>query len=279
MVRPHVPAAPPIARNLTTLFGVVRYWRTYMREVAPFKRRGFYPLDLSLGLTRDRFSWNVLVQAARLATKLSYATAREVLGELVPNAPSTEVIEQTMLGLGAHAEAWFELQPAPEDDGEVLVIEIDGKCVPTATEDRELLRRRRKRAHRPKSGSPRHRGREKRARHPKQPRRKKGDKSKNGKMVTMVVMYTLRRNGRRLDGPINRRHYASFASQASWVRGRSARGEQARLHAREPAPRSRSSPTATTTRLTYAERLLPEAIHTIDVYHVIEKLWRRASAS
>ncbi len=62
--------APPIARNLTTLFGVVHYWRTYMREVVPFKRRGFYPLDLSLGLTRDRFSWNVLVQAVRLATEL-----------------------------------------------------------------------------------------------------------------------------------------------------------------------------------------------------------------
>jgi hypothetical protein len=263
--------APPIARNLTTLFGVVRYWRTYMREVAAFKRRGFYPLDLSLGLTRDRFSWNVLVQAARLATELSYATAREVLAEFVPNAPSTEVIEQTMLGLGAHAEAWFEMQPAPEDDGEVLVIEIDGKCVPTAT-DRELLRRRRKRAHRPKSGSPRHQGRDKRARHPKQPRRKKGDKAKNGKMVTMVVMYTLRRCGRRLEGPVNRRHYASFGPKRH---GFAVARREANKRGFTPESR-RLVQVLTDGDNDYADlaaAYFPEAAHTVDCYHVFEKLW------
>lgn len=69
-------------------------------------RRGFCPLDLSLGLMSHRFSWNVLVQGARLATELSYAMAREGLAEFVPTAPSTEVIERAVLGLGAHAEAW-----------------------------------------------------------------------------------------------------------------------------------------------------------------------------
>ena len=269
--------APPIARNLTTLFGVVRYWRTYMREVAACSRSGFHPLDVSLGLTADRFSWNVLAQAVRLATDLSYSTARSVLSEFVPNTPSTEVIEQCMLGMGAHAEAWFESQPAPEDDGEVLGVEIDAKGVPTAT-DSELKRRRRKRSHLPKSGSPRHRGRQKRARHPKQPRRKKGDKSKNGKMVTMVVMYTLRRCGtRRLEGPINRRHYASFGSKR---------------HAFEVARREADKRgfTADSGRLvqvitdgdndyaTLAADYFPEAIHTVDCYHVFEKLWEAGGA-
>jgi hypothetical protein len=265
-------SAPPIARNLTTMFGVVRYFRTYMREVAEHDRHGFHPLDFSLGLTADRFSWNVLVQAARLATELSYATARAVLSEFVPNAPSTEVIEQTMLGLGAHAEAWFELQPAPEDDGEVLVMEIDGKAVPTATE-RELLRRRRKRTRRPKSGSARHRGRDKRARHPKQPRRKKGDKAKNGKMVTMLVMYTLRRRGtRRLEGPVNRRHYASFGPKRHAFA----------IARREANKRGFTSGSGRLVQLLtdgdndYADlavEYFPEALHTVDCYHVFEKLW------
>lgn len=264
---------PAIARNLTTMFGVVRYWRRYMREITDAKGgRGFHPLDLSLGLGSDRISWNVLAQAARLATELAYARARSVLADFMPNAPSTEVIEQAMLGFGRHSEAFFAMQPAPEDDGEVMVIEIDGKAVPTATE-RELARRRRKRPHRPKSGSPRHRGRSKRSRHPQQPRRKKGDKAKNGKMVTMVVMYTLRRRGtRRLEGPLNRRFYASFGPKR---------------HAFAIARREANKRGCTTDsgRLVqvvtdgdndYADLVaeyLPHAIHTNDCYHVFEKLW------
>lgn len=268
---------PAIGRNLTTLFGVVRYWRRYMREVTAGRGHGFHPLDLSLGLGADRFSWNVLAQAARLATELAYARARSILSDFMPNAPSTEVIEQAMLGFGRHTEAWFEMQPAPEDDGEVLVIQIDGKAVPTATE-RELARRRRKREHRPKSSSPRHRGRDKRARHPKPPRRKKGDKAKNGKMVTMLVMYTLRRCGtRRLEGPLNRRHYASFGPK-----------RHAFAIARREANKRGFGPDSgrlvqlvTDGDNNYADlatEYLPAAIHTIDCYHVFEKLWEAAGA-
>src|SRR5213078_3315394 len=125
--------APAIPRSLTTLFGVVRYVRTYMREVGHRARRGFHPLDVALGLVGDRFSWNVLTMAARLATKLSFAEARATLALFVPDAPSTEVIEHTILGLGRHTAAWFEHAPAPEGDGEVLVIMFDGKGAPTPT--------------------------------------------------------------------------------------------------------------------------------------------------
>jgi hypothetical protein len=111
-----------------------------MREVGDRARRGFYPLDVALGLVGDRFSWNVLTLAARLATKLSFAEARATLATFVPDAPSTEVIEHTVLGLGRHTAAWFEHAPAPEGDGEVLVIMFDGKGAPTATES-ELSRR------------------------------------------------------------------------------------------------------------------------------------------
>lgn len=182
-----------------------------------------------------------------------------------------------MLGLGRHSEAWFRMQPAPEGDGEVLVIEIDGKAVPTATE-RELARRRRKRPHRPKSGSPRHRGRDKRSRHPKQPRRKKGDKTKNGKMVTMVVMYTLRRRGtRRLEGPVNRRFYASFGPKRHAFA----------IARREANKRGFTADSGQLVQVVtdgdndYADlaaEYFPEAIHTVDCYHVFEKLWEAGGA-
>lgn len=263
--------APAITRSLATMFGVVRYVRTYLREVGCGTRRGFHPLDVALGLVGDRFSWNVLAMATRLATKLSFAEARATLAAFVPNAPSTEVIEQAVLGLGRHTADWFEQAAAPEGDGEVLVIMFDGKGAPTAT-DTELSRRRGKRRHRRMPASPRHRGRHHRGRHDKKPRRKKGDHSKNARMATMVVMYTLRRHGAKLLGPINRRYYASFAPKKHAFA----------IAQREATKRGFGAGSGKLIQIvtdgdldleTYAAEYFPTAMHTMDVMHVIEKLW------
>jgi len=265
------PAPQLQARNVTGWFGVVRYFRTYLRENRAGRRQGFHPLDVALGLSADRFSWNLLSLCVRLATKMSFAEAKATTGLFLPNAPSTEVIEQTVLGLGKFTGAWFETRPAPEGDGEVLVVMIDSKGAPTATEE-ELRRRRGKRRRRAAAPSPRHRGRRRRGRYAKKPRRKKGDKSKHAKMATLIVMYTLRRSGGKLLGPINRWIYASFAPK-----------EHAFQIARREASKRGFSPESE--RLIqlvtdgdndldcYAKRYFPKAIHTIDVMHVIEKLW------
>ena len=263
--------APAQARNLNTFFGVVRYWRSYLREVAAGERHGFYPLDEELGLSGDRVSFGLLAVAARLALKLSFAEARTTLGLFVPNPPSTEVIEQTVLGLGRHTSAWFETAPAPEDDGEVLVGQIDSKGAPTAT-DSELSRRRgrrRKQARRCR----RHRGRERRGSYPRKPRRKKGDKSKNAKMATMVVLYTLRRGkDGRLHGPINVWRYASFAPKRhAFAIAR--REVLKRGFGPESGKRFQLITDGDNDLAYYAKELLPWALHSIDVIHVIEKLW------
>jgi hypothetical protein len=264
--------APAIARNLTTMFGVVRYFRTYMREVNDGPRCGFHPLDQSLGLPADRFSWNVLAKATWLATKLSFAEARSTLAEFVPNTPSTEVIENATLGFGRFAEDWFQTCPAPEDDGEVLVMMFDSKGIPTATEA-ELVRRRGKRRRQKRENSPRHRGRKKRRRHPKKPRRKKGDKSKNAKCATMVVMYTLKREGtRRLVGPINKWVYASFTSKEHTFK--MARLEANKRGFAEGSGKLVQVVTDGDTDLAVnCAKYFPSAEHTIDVWHVVEYLW------
>jgi hypothetical protein len=263
--------APAQARNLSTLFGVVRYWRTYFREVAKKKRRGFYPLDVALGLTADRFSWNVLSQAARLACKMSFAEARAVLASFVVQAPSTEVIEKTVLGLGHHTAAWYASAPVPDDDGDVLVIQIDSKGAPTATKT-ELSRRRGRRHKRRVPKSARHRGRHRRIRYPSKPRRKKGDKSKNAKMATLVVMYTLKRQGKYLLGPRNRWHYASFAPKRHAFE--IARREADRRGFHQGSRKVIQVVTDGDLDLAcYAAEYFPEAIHTVDVMHVVEKIW------
>ena len=272
--------APAQARNLNTFFGVVRYWRTYLREVTEGERRGLYPLDEELGLTGDRMSFGLLAVAARFALKLSFAEARSTLGLFVPSPPSTEVIEQTVLGLGRHTAAWFESAPAPSGDGDALVIQVDGKGAPTAT-DSELARRRGKRKKPPKhcrKRCQRHRGRARRGQYGNKPRRQKGDKSKNAKMATMVVMYTLRRgeDGKR-HGPINVWRYASFAPKRHAFAV-----AQREVNKRGFGPDSGKLVQLVTDGdndlACYAKEFLPHARHSIDVMHVIEKLWSAAEA-
>ena len=270
------PAPRLQARNLTGRFGVVRYFRTYLRENYAGRRRGLHPLDLVLGLPADRFSWNVLSLSAQLATKMSFAEARKTAGLLLPNVPSTEVIEQTVLGLGKFTGQWFAELPAPEGDGEVLVVMIDSKGAPTATE-RELRRRRGTRRKRKPSPSPRHRGRSRRAGYTKKPRPNKGDKPKNAKMATLVVMYTLKRSGSLLLGPINRWLYASFAPKEHAFQ----------IALREAEKRGFTKESGRLIQLVtdgdddldcYARRYFPKAIHTLDIMHVIEKLWSVGAA-
>ena len=269
--------APAQSRNLLTWFGVVRYRRTYLRQVGVTRgARGFHPLDADLGLLADRVSPGLLSIAVRMATRMSFSEARDLLAWFVPTPPSTEVIESALLGYGRHTQEWFESAPAPEDDGEVLVIQIDSKGVPTAT-DEELRRRRGQRKRRKKTPSPRHRGRQSRERRTKKPRRKKGDKAKNAKMGTMVVMYTLRRRGSLLLGPLHKRYYASFAPKRHAV-------EVAR---REATKRGFPPGTKRVVQVVtdgdndlarYVAELFPTALHTIDVMHVVEKLWDAGSS-
>lgn len=157
-------------RTLTTWFGTVCYERTYMRQVGVTNGRGFFPLDIALGLVADRFSFATLAVVVRLATKLSFASAKTTAGLFLPTVPSTEVIEQATLGFGSFTTEWFDIVPPPDDDGDVLVILVDSKGAPTATE-RELRRRRRPHKERKKAPSPRHRGRKRRGRYEPLPRR------------------------------------------------------------------------------------------------------------
>jgi len=146
---------------------------------------------------------------ARLATRMSFKAAKMVCQAVLNWAPATETIEQVVLGMGRDAAPFMKQLKAPQEDGEVLIIEVDGKCPPTATEE-ELAKRRGKRQPRHLKDCPcgcqRHRGKAKRQARGSKKRRKKGDKSKNGKEVIVVVMYTLKRGeDGKLHGPRNKK--------------------------------------------------------------------------
>jgi hypothetical protein len=264
-------------RTLKTCYGAVTYGRQYVQ--ARWGGGGFFPLDVALGLTRDRLTPWVMQWVARLATRMSFQAARLTCQAVLNWAPATETIEQVVLGMGREAAAFMRQQPAAspqQADGDVLVIEVDGKCPPTATEE-ELAKRRGKRPPRHhqacRCGCQRHRGRARRELRGSKKRRKRGDKSKNGREAVVVVMYTLQGGADgQLHGPRNKKLYATFA-------GRKAAAQWAR----EQATKRGFGPETTKTvqivldgaksLKSNLKPLFPKAIFTLDVCHVVEKLW------
>jgi hypothetical protein len=119
-------------RTLKTFYGEVAYGRHYLMSRGG--GIGFFPLDMELGLTRDRLSPWVMQWVARLSTRMSFKAAQIVCKAVLNWAPATETIEQVVLGMGRDAAPFMQQLQAPTNDGEVLVIEVDGKCPPTATE-------------------------------------------------------------------------------------------------------------------------------------------------
>ena len=276
-VRPHLKdgkyrvADANAERTLSTAYGDVIYQRAYLSPRSGGV--GFHPLDMILGLTRDKLTPYVIQFVANLATRMSFGSARKVFAMAFSWAPSQETIEQCVLGMGRFAAAFVGQQPAPKDDGDVLIIEIDCKCVPTATEE-ELKKRKKKRCKGQKCKCcQRHRGKAKRkARGPKK-RRKKGDKSKNGKQAMLVVMYTLKRGeDGKLHGPINKREWGTFAGRATallWA--------QAEAKKRGFGPESGKIIQVVMDGDKNFRRLVkeyfPMAKVTLDIFHMIERLW------
>lgn len=178
-----------------------------------------------------------------------------------------------VLGLGRHTQQWFESMPAPQRDGQVLVILIDSKGTPTAT-DEELAKRRGPRNPNPHPGSQRHRRRDARKRRGPKKRKKKGDKSKNAKMATIVVMYTLRRAADgSLEGPINKKVYASYAPKRH-VFAIARREADKRGFTKDSNKLIQIVMDGDNDLDRYAQEFFPEAIRTIDVFHVTEYLWQ-----
>ena len=126
-------ADPDAGRTLKTSCGPVAYVRAFL-----VPRRGgghgVHPLDVALGLTRDAYSPLLIGWFCRLATRMSFQIASGFGEMFLGAAPPASAIEEWVLGLARPAYVYLSEGPLPADDGDVLVIEIDGKAVPTATE-------------------------------------------------------------------------------------------------------------------------------------------------
>ena len=257
-------------RTIKTMCGAVTYGRAYLTR----RGGGWFPLDAALGITSDGFSWRVIDVVTRLATRVSYGAARSMVKAMIGWSPSTEAIESLAMGLGGRAAAFMETCGTFDDDGEVLVIEVDGKAAPMATErELEARRRKRKQGKQCRCGCQRHRGRERR-KGKKKKRKKRGHNSKNGRSATLVAMYTLRRGeDGKLHGPINKKIWGRFGTRKEameWVR------QQATRRGFGPETDKVVQIVIDGERCLrkQLQRLFPRATFTLDLRHAQERLWK-----
>src|SRR5579859_796571 len=174
--------------SLGTRFGKVVFRRPVGRPEG--NRRGACdrPVDRELGLSAG-FSLGVVLAMTRLCAQMAFATARDNFRQAHEWAPSPRAVLRMVDGVGDAARPFLEQAPAPDDDGEILVMQVDGRGAPmiNTTECR-----RRRRPHQIRGGTRRH-GRRLRRRESPRKRRTKGKKSKNAKVAIVGVLYTLRR--------------------------------------------------------------------------------------
>jgi hypothetical protein len=248
-----------------TRFGKVMFVRPVGRREGCVRAACDLPIDRELGLCAG-FSLGVVIAMTRLCAQMAFAPARDTFRQAHEWAPSPRAELRMVDTLGDHARPFLEQAPAPDGDGEILIIQVDGRGAPMIS---HAEYRRRRQRHRIGDGTRRH-GRRRRRRERPRKRRTKGKKSKNAKVAIVGVVYTLRRTPEGLEGPIHKRLYATFESHEAlfvWLR----READKRGYGKKPSL-FLADGCEHIWRL--QERYFPDAETCLDWYHVVEKLWK-----
>jgi hypothetical protein len=251
--------------EIGTRFGKVPWCRPVGRLVGWRRQRCDLPVDRELGLSGG-FSLGVILAVGRLCAQMAFANARGTFRETYEWAPSPRATLRMVDALGERARPFLDAAPPPEDDGDVLVIQVDGKGAPMISEV-EYERRAQPRA-KTLEATQRHQRRAQRRKHPRT-RRTSGKKSKNAKVAVVGVIYTLRTTSNGVEGPIGKRMIATFESHDAlfqWLL---------------PQAIKRGYGTKRTLFLSDGsdhiwrgqQQYFPLAEACLDWYHVVEKFW------
>ena len=247
-----------------TRFGKVPFVRGVGRPLGGSRRRMDLPLDRELGVSAG-FSLGTITAITQLCALMAFGCARRLFKEFHEWAPSPRATLRMVDAVGAEARGFLDCSAAPSDDGEVLVIQVDGRGAPMISATEHERRRQPKRR---EKGTRRHARRRRRRAHPR-PRRKKGDKSKNAKLAFVGVIYTLRATQDGWEGPINKRLIGTFESHEALF-------QRLVEHAKQRGYGSKRSfflADGSEHIWRNYEKYFPEATPCLDWYHVAEKLW------
>jgi hypothetical protein len=258
-----------------TRFGKVVFEAPVGRRVGKRRAARDLPLSRELGFCAG-FSLVVVMTLTKLCAQMAFKSARDTFRDMFEWSPSPRATLRMVDGIGAEARPFIAQAPAPEEDGDVMVITTDGKGAP-AISSREYARRARPHRHRhSKSGTQRHRRRERRREQPRV-RRTSGKKSKNAKMAAVGVIHTLRRTKDGLEGPINKRVYATFESYRAlfdWILVEAKK----RGYGTEKITKVLFVADGAKVLWDLQTEYFPDAEVCLDWYHVVEKLWKTGKA-
>lgn len=253
---------------IRTRFGTIyALRRTYLRYSGKGPRV-ISPDDRRIGLAAGRMSLRVHFLVGFFAARMCFDEALNVMsycGDYVPGKRASLGIVDM---LGPIAREFLDNLGPPDGDGEILIIQVDGKGAPMVRRE-EHQKRCKPHRKRPSGTSQRGVRRIKRRANPKK-RRKKGDKSKNARMAMVAVVYTLRRlpDGS-LEGPINKRTLSTFRGlkvlRPMLLREAIQRGYGSKLTV--------FLGDGAKCLWTLHEKSFPKAIPCLDWFHLCEYLW------
>lgn len=258
--------------EVRTSFGVHWWRRPTYRLVHGRGPHTVAPADREIGLAAGRMSLGVHLVVANLVARMPFEATKEVIEMFGNYAPSTRSMHGIIDRLGPQASRYMEDLPAPDDDGEILVIEDDAKGAPHMSPEEH--------ARRCKPHTKRGRGadraeRRARRRKVKRIRKKLGDKSKNKRMASVGVVYTLRRlaDGT-VEGPINRRVFGTFDGPRKLARILLNEAKKRGYGKKETIFLADGASNLWSIQKEY----FPDATPCLDWYHLSEYLWEAGSA-
>ena len=232
------------------------------------------PYDRQVGLAAGRMSLGIHLLVAALVARMPFQGSVDVMKLFGGYTPSTRSMHGIVDKLGPVAATHMEQLPPPDDDGSILVIEVDHKGIPHIGPE-EHRQRRKKQSRRPRGLSKRQRSHNRRSRKRRE-RKKKGDKSKNARMAAVGVIYTLEPTP---DGgvsrPLNRRVFGTF-------KGTRAMFEMLKKEAIKRGYGEKQTIFLADGELqlwTLHKEFFPKAIGCLDWYHLSEYLWKAASSA
>ena len=195
---------------LRSRFGEMQILRRRYKRISGKGPLEISPDDRRIGLAPGRMTLGVHFLVGFLSARMAFDEMLSVMNHYSVYVPGKRASLGIVDSLGPQARSYLSSLGPPDDDGEILVIQVDSKGAPMLRPD-EHRKRCRPHKKRPAGTSKRGVRRIKRKENPK-PRRKRGDKSKNARMGNVAVIYTLRRmpDGS-LEGPINRRVISTFS--------------------------------------------------------------------
>lgn len=120
-------------RNYFSIFGKLPFWRPYFYQKGV---GGQSPLDEELSLGSDCYSDLLREIAEYMGVDVTYDKVTEMFARILGQKLSTSAVTKMVATDAADVEAYYEQRPAPkpEDEGEILVIQADGKGVPMVRE-------------------------------------------------------------------------------------------------------------------------------------------------